>query len=107
SKLTYLSVLKGAFENLEYQIGRIPYLFDFIKYHSIDPMIIGQKYKTYYEFLTKMKKEQPILTKYELKVLEMLTIEILDGKRKHELILLNMLIEEDSVSLSTYKKYLL
>ncbi|MUV37642.1 Type I site-specific deoxyribonuclease [Lentibacillus sp. JNUCC-1] len=103
SNLTAMKVLKEAFTELENRLGRTPYLYDFITNHSIDPVVIAGKYKNYYALLLKMKKEIPSISTYESSVLTMLSSEVLDGKRKHELILLKLLLEQEMVPDRGYK----
>jgi superfamily II DNA or RNA helicase/HKD family nuclease len=106
SNLNDLKILKEAFIELRHRIGRIPYLYDFLTNNSIDPVVIVNKYFNYQEFLLKIKEEVPILLDYEIKVLTMLSLEILNGKRKHEIILLDLLLNEDKVQLDEYLKCL-
>ncbi|WP_067726907.1 DUF3427 domain-containing protein [Oceanobacillus damuensis] len=103
SNLTAMKVLKDAYTELKNRIGTVPYLYDFIENHSIDPVVIADKYKNYYQFLLKLKEEVPSLNGYENSVLTMLSIEILPGKRKHELILLDQLVRHKK---TTNKDYL-
>ncbi|WP_188455681.1 DUF3427 domain-containing protein [Virgibacillus oceani] len=103
SNLTALKIFKDAFVELKNRLGRTPYLYDFIKNHSIDPVVITGKYKNYYTFLSKMKEEVPMLRAYENCVLTMLSSEVLDGKRKHELILLEKLLEHTTISTEGFK----
>lgn len=102
SNLTALKVLKEAFVDLKNRIGRIPYLYDFVSNHSIDPDVIVDKYPNYYLFLLKMREEVPELTTYENKVLTMFSQELLNGKRKHEIILLDLLLQKDRVPYNEY-----
>jgi len=97
SNLTALKILKEAFVELKNRIGRTPYLFDFVTNHSIDPEVIVDKYSNYYQFLLKLKEEIPLLTKYQNSVLTMFSTEILNGKRKHEIILLDLLLKQETV----------
>ena len=53
-----------------------------------------------------MKEEVPALTDYENKVLTMLSLEILNGKRKHEIILLDMLLKQEKVKYDEYLSHL-
>ncbi|WP_416825200.1 DUF3427 domain-containing protein [Ectobacillus polymachus] len=106
SNLTSMKVLKEAFVELKNRIGRVPYLYDFITNHSIDPVVIVDKYSNYYQFLLKMKEEVPALTEYENKVLTMLSLEVLNGKRKHEIILLDLLLRQNQVECDEYLKNL-
>ncbi|MEC2076173.1 DEAD/DEAH box helicase [Metabacillus fastidiosus] len=102
SQLTALTILKEAFAALKNKIGRVPYLLDFMSNHSIDPLVIVNKYSNYYQFLLKMREEVLSLTDYENKVLTMLSLEILNGKRRHEIILLEMLLEQKKVKSNAY-----
>ncbi|GIO22199.1 DUF3427 domain-containing protein [Oceanobacillus sp. J11TS1] len=102
SNLTSQKVLRDAYIELKNRLGRIPYLADFIHNHSIDPTVIIGKFNTYYAFLMKMKEEIPVLNDYEQRVLAMFSRELLDGKRKHELILLKLLLEHGTLNKQEY-----
>ncbi|WP_152657086.1 DUF3427 domain-containing protein [Oceanobacillus sp. CFH 90083] len=102
SNLTTQKVLRDAYIELKNRLGRIPYLEDFIHNHSIDPTVILGKYNTYYAFLIKMKEKIPILHDYEQRVLTMFSKELLDGKRQHELLLLQLLLEQGKVNKKEY-----
>ncbi|WP_249872447.1 DUF3427 domain-containing protein [Oceanobacillus saliphilus] len=102
SNLTAMKVLKDAYSELKNRIGKIPYFYDFVENHSIDPVVIANKYKNYYHFLLKVKEEVPSLNAYENSVLTMLSIEILPGKRQHELILLDQLLRHTSITNKDY-----
>ncbi|WP_117161049.1 DUF3427 domain-containing protein [Paraliobacillus sp. X-1268] len=103
SNLTTLKLFKDAFSELRNKIGRVPYLYDFILNQSIDPIVITEKYFNYHQFLLKVLKEAPSLTEYENNVLSMLSLEVLDGKRSHEIILLDLLLRKGKVE---YKEYI-
>ncbi|NEX77923.1 DEAD/DEAH box helicase [Bacillus thermocopriae] len=107
SNLTALKVLKEAFVELKNRIGRIPYLYDFVVNHSIDPEVIVTKHTNYYQFLLKLQEEVPLLSKYENSVLTMLSMEILNGKRKHEIILMDLLLQQETVKFDDYIKHLI
>ncbi|WP_252504790.1 DUF3427 domain-containing protein [Sporosarcina sp. Marseille-Q4943] len=102
TNLTTLRILRDAYVELKNKIGRVPYLTDYIENHSIDPVVIAEKHMNYYRFLLKMKEEIPVLSAYEDKVLTMLSQEILNGKRKHEVIMLEMLLDSGSFLKSDY-----
>ena len=107
SNLTALKILRDAYIDLKNKIGRIPYLYDFVVNHSIDPVVIADKHVNYYQFLLKMKEEIPVLTSYENQILAMFSAEVLNGKRKHEIILLDMLLRQDEVSHDEYLEALI
>ncbi|TSB45721.1 DUF3427 domain-containing protein [Alkalicoccobacillus porphyridii] len=97
SKLSAMKVLKGGYSELKNRLGRVPYLIDFLEHHSVDPDVLVGK-SNYYDFLLKMKEEVPVLAEYEKQVLTMLSQEILNGKRIHETLLLEMLMLNEKVS---------
>lgn len=98
TNLSTLKVLKDAYSEVKNRIGRIPTLYDFIEQNSLDPEVIIGYTNTYYEFLLKMKEEIASINNYELAVLTMLSRETINGKRIHEVILINALLENESVS---------
>lgn len=106
SNLTALKILRDAYIDLKNRIGRVPYLYDFVVNHSIDPTVIADKYVNYYRFLLKMNEEVPALSVYEDKVLTMLSAEVLNGKRKHEIILIEMLLKQCEVLHDDYLEQL-
>ncbi|WP_318616239.1 DEAD/DEAH box helicase [Sporosarcina sp. YIM B06819] len=106
SNLTALKILRDAYTDLKNKIGRVPYLYDFVINHSIDPTVIVDKYVNYYRFLLKMNEEVPALSVYEDKVLTMLSAEVLNGKRQHEIILIEMLLKQNEVSHAAYLEQL-
>ncbi|MBM7541183.1 DUF3427 domain-containing protein [Amphibacillus cookii] len=106
SHLTELKRLKETYFQLKNRLGRIPFLVDFISNHSIDPTVLVDKYGSYYVFLLKLNEIGPLLNTYEQGVIMMISMELLNGKRKHELLLLRELLEKDNLSKDAYKKLL-
>lgn len=106
SKLTAAKIFKDAFVELKNRLGRTPYLYDFIENYSLDPIVIVEKYRNYFAFLLKMKQDIPAISSYENSVLTMLSLEVLNGKRKHELILLDLLMDNGAVTEQAYEQAL-
>ena len=103
SNLTSLKVLRDAYQDLKNKIGRVPYLYDFIEQHSIDPAVIINKHSSYFDFLLRVKEEDiPMITPYENHVLTMFSIELVNGKRIHEVVLAELLLAKGSVHLDDY-----
>lgn len=106
SNLTTLKILKDAFIEVKNRLGRVPYLYDFVMQHSIDPVVIVDKYSNYYQFLLKMKEAVPTISNYENQVLTMLSLELLNGKRKHEILLLELLMQQEKVEHAEFINHL-
>lgn len=86
--------LKQIYSSLKNRLNRIPYLTDFIKQQVLDPMLIANKFDSYYTFLAKIKDNEGILSVEENKILMFLSREVLPGIRQHEIILLSKLLKE-------------
>lgn len=103
SNLTDLKQLRDDYQDLKKRLGRMPLLFDFTTHGSIDGAVLVNKYDSYYQFLIKMKEEVH-LEIYEEMVLKMLSKELLNGMRIHELLLLKCLLDKEStVSVNEFK----
>ncbi|OZI13360.1 NgoFVII family restriction endonuclease [Bacillaceae bacterium SAS-127] len=102
SRLTKLAMLREAFVELKNRLGEVPLLYDFIANHSIDPLVVVNEHANYYQFLIKLKEDVPVISVDENNVLTMLSQEVLDGKRRHELILLDMLMNKEEVEVEAY-----
>ncbi|GAF08792.1 DNA/RNA helicase of DEAD/DEAH box family [Paenibacillus pini JCM 16418] len=102
NNLTELRKLKEAYHELKNRMGHRPTMHDFITNESIDPIVIVKPHKCYYQFLKRINEDISELTSYEQQVLTMLSLEILDGKRIHEIILLELLFQNDQVAYDDY-----
>lgn len=102
NKLASLKNLKQSYIELKNRLNRIPMLYDFIMSDSVDPLAFLENHKTYPDFLIAIKEIIPLLTEYEQEVLRMFSAELLNGKRKHEIILLDELIRNECISYNYY-----
>lgn len=102
TNLSTLKTLRDAYTEMNNRLGRIPTLFDFIEQNSIDPEVIIDYSDNYYNFVLKMKESIPSLTEYEQSVLKMVSKEFLNGKRIHEILLIESLLAEESISREAY-----
>ncbi|MDG3131540.1 DEAD/DEAH box helicase [Streptococcus suis] len=97
--LSSIKILRDAFKDLENKLGRIPYLSDFVKLNSIDPLVFfeNSSFQNYGDVINKFSEETILLSEVEKRFLNFITFEILNGKRKHELYLLKLLVENDGI----------
>ena len=106
AKFDSMRNLRTVYNEMKKRVGRVPLLQDFIKFNSIDPVILSNKEKNYANFLIKMG-EQINISDYENKILSFLDVELLNGKRRHELILLDLLINNSEISIEKFDEALI
>lgn len=95
AKFSDLKIIKESYTNLKNKLGRIPSLLDFEYYGELDVCRIfdNKKYGSYYKFLSDFEKEYTIeLNDLETKFVEFISKKIANGKRVHELVLLECLL---------------
>jgi superfamily II DNA or RNA helicase/HKD family nuclease len=99
-KLDSLHNLKGAIETVRRRVGRSPLLADFLRFESVDPVILATKEGNYPTLLAKLKIKDIALSADESLALTVLSRELLTAKRPHELLLLRHLLTVGSCSYS-------
>lgn len=109
TKLDALVKLKEAYLELSYRLGRVPTRVDFARFDTPDPtaFISGSERPSYWHFLQKVDPNRTsAFTPLELKYLMFLDWELLNGKRPHELLLLQELLRGRRVTKSSYAQML-
>jgi len=101
--LDSMSEIRKEFQLLSNRLGRVPYLADFQEQQTVDPLILANKKKNYYELLVSLKKNEGTLSESENTYLLILSRELLSGMRKHELLLLTHLLTDPNQSMSLSK----
>ena len=99
AKLDSLPNLKAAIELIRNRVGRTPLLSDFLRFESVDPIVLATRVGNYPELLAKVKVEALSLNHDESLSLSVVSRELLTAKRPHELALLRLLLEERSADL--------
>ncbi|CAJ1226342.1 DUF3427 domain-containing protein [Lactiplantibacillus xiangfangensis] len=104
TSLDSLKVLRDDYQNLKNRLGRVPLLVDFQKFGTVDCTVFANRYKNYYQFLVKMKEDVHLTANQEA-ILSFISIELMNGKRIVELLLLRELIESKGfVKKSDFRK---
>ena len=105
---TTKKMLTEKYRILKYRLGRIPTILDFYEYGEIDPMLFISYAKTYDNFVRMVDKDYKIMfSEREEAILEFVSSTILNGKRPHELIMLQLFFERQSVDRDTFAERLL
>lgn len=110
TNLSQLKIIREAYQALKNRIGEIPSLYSFVEHRSIDPEVIVKLngINNYPAFLHKMQEPVPQIGKRELEVLTMFSLELLNGKRMHEIILIELLLQHNGkVSRSFYEQIIM
>ena len=98
--LSNMKILKDAYTDLENKLGRTPMLIDHLTFDNIDPIVFfnNNSFKNYADVINKFSNKSIELTDTESNWLSFITFELLPGKRKHELLLLQELFKNGEVS---------
>lgn len=89
-----LADLKKDYEDLKYKTGKIPMMMDFIKYGSRDPWLFASYAKSYLNFINRVEDSYKGTVPPDfLQLLELFTLNINNGKRVEESLLLRRLLE--------------
>lgn len=102
------SIIRESYISLKNRLGRTPLLFDFYEQGEIDPLVIIREYKTYWQFMEAVEKNNysSKLDAHEKLILEYLSKTILSGVRPNELYILQKLLTEQTISVDEIQKEL-
>lgn len=104
TKIDSMRNIKEALKALEVRLGKAPDLYDFLRFESVDPVIMATKKGNYPMLVASILGIETGLTQNELRALDMMSIELLSAKRMHELIALQTLLNKDSVTIEEIRK---
>ncbi|MDN5953051.1 MAG: DEAD/DEAH box helicase, partial [Loigolactobacillus coryniformis] len=105
-KLDSLAELRTAFNQLKIRLNRVPYLHDFQTNNVLDPLILANKFTSYYNFLVKLRQNEGTITATENECLKFFSRELLAGIRQQELVLLETLMTRQSLARAEFKAIL-
>lgn len=105
ANMTLFTDLKKDYNLLKYKIGRVPRMMDFIEHGSRDPFLYVEYSKSLFNFILKLENGVVnTLNKEELMLLELFSLEINNGKRVEESIILKELLENNSLDFEITKQ---
>lgn len=106
---TPLKFLKEKYFILRDRLGRMPTATEFYQYGEIDPILFTEyKNTSYYSFVKKVDENCGLaeFTEQQKKTLDYISTQIVNGKRPHELLILQELIEKTVVDPESARKRL-
>ncbi|WP_259358241.1 DUF3427 domain-containing protein [Brevibacterium sediminis] len=92
TRLDSLKNLKQSFRDLHTRLGRPPMLMDYARFDVVDPVVIASARGNYWKLLNAFKVVDDQPSDRESQILSMVSQEFLNGKRPHELLLLEQLV---------------
>ena len=99
------NLLKEKYYQLKDRIGRIPTILNFYEYGEIDPMLFVEYSGTYDNFVRKYDSDYKVnFTAEESAMLEFVSSLLINGKRPHELLLVQMLLENEEINQELFMK---
>ncbi|WP_298710878.1 DEAD/DEAH box helicase [uncultured Veillonella sp.] len=107
ARFSDMKLIKEAYFNLRFKLGRIPKISDFADHGSIDVSRIFSKFKSYHHFLIKIKdKDYDIsFTPVQERMLHFISQKLTTGIRAHELLVLQALLDghDDVINYVSYE----
>ncbi len=97
TKLDSLQALKRSISELSRRLGHAPRLFDFARFDTADPVVVANTRDNYWALLHATKQVSVPPSKEQNAALKYLSRELLNGKRPHELIILKMLLDGETI----------
>ncbi len=96
--------LKKDYNLLKYKLGRFPMMMDFMEHGSRDPYLYVNYSNSYYNFIVKVEKDyNSELSLHQVKLLELFSKEINNGKRIEECVILKSLLAGDETNFEIIK----
>jgi hypothetical protein len=80
------------------RVGGVPELWDFYRFHSVDPVLLATKKQHYPALVQSLLRVDSELTLSESRALELLSHEVLAAKRMHEFALLELLLSKGAAT---------
>ncbi|MDO4432797.1 MAG: DUF3427 domain-containing protein, partial [Aerococcaceae bacterium] len=96
TSLSSMKILRDSYVELQNKLGRQPFMKDFVTYNGIDPLTFFENnaFKDYADVVTKFGDNPIDFADAAKNFLSFITFECLTGKRRHELVLLQLLVEQ-------------
>ena len=105
-----VTFIKDSYKNLKYRLGRIPTYMDFEKHDSMDMARVfeSKSLGSYHNFLVKYEDEYQVdFNDQQVKYIEFISRKLAIGKRPHELIVINGIIQGEKKLMAYMRQQLM
>lgn len=104
ANMRLLKDLKKDYSLLKFRLGRYPLMMDFVDSNSRDPYHFVKYSKSYYDFIGKVDSDFEVdLGNSHSEILRLFSLEINNGKRIEESLILQELLDSESLSVEGFK----
>ncbi|WP_070138164.1 DUF3427 domain-containing protein [Crocinitomix algicola] len=104
ANMRLLKDLKNDYSLLKFRLGRFPLMMDFIDSNSRDPYHFVKYSKSYYDFIRRVDGDYEVdLGNSHSEILRLFSLEINNGKRIEESLLLKELLKKESLSIEGFR----
>ena len=100
TQLDSMSNLKNALQAMRNRVGDVPRLWDFYRFRSVDPVLLATKKEHYPALVQSLLRVNSMLGASGSRALDLLSHEVLAGKRMHEFVLLELLLTTGAATMS-------
>ena len=101
-----LHKLKEAYQLLEFKLGHAPMMMDFLKFGEMDPYLFIKKKKSYFNFRQYAEHYESTMSAMHQTILEFISLEIANGRRLEEIVLLQYLIHNGQLNVDAFIRYM-
>lgn len=98
TSLSSTTRLRAAIHDMQQRLGDVPRLWDFLRFDSVDPVVLATQKAHYPQLLAALGIEENDLTAAEDRFLDLLSHEVLPAKRLHEFVLLSALLSQEELT---------
>ena len=95
--------LRASYKDLKYKLNRRPLMMDFIRFGDKDPYLFVMKKDSLYHYTMSIDHFDSTLGLSHMAVLKMLSLEIANGRRLEEILLLMLLRQKPTVSVGEFR----
>ncbi len=104
SFLADLKELKESYRQMTYRLGRQPMMMDFVRFGDKDPGLFVNKKESFYGFVQYMSPYESTMNEAHQAVLCMISLELSNGKRPEELLILQTLLHHEVLPVSVLQR---
>ena len=105
-KISQFKEYKKSYELVKFKLGRSPMMMDFVNLGDKDPYLFVLKDGSYFHFKQHVDADGTKLSEQADKLIKFISLELCNGKRMEEVVILQELLQRDSLNPSEIKAFM-